>query len=556
MWLAATLASACGAETITDDRFSTAGTPGMNVGGGTAGGSKGSGGEHSMPAAQSSSSGAGGASVGPRFHEVRAKSSHNAYKRDEAVIDQLVYHRVRSLEFDIHTDKLGWPSQSADWYVYHDALSTQTSCHRLSDCLNELRAFHDAVPAHEVISLVLDVKSDFKAGQVPADLDALIGSTFPNSMVYRPADALAACPAATSLRDAVAGACRWPTLASLRGKLIILLTGGDSCTTTSHVTQYAANATETSQRSAFIAPNIHTLCPWSSYANARDHIAIFNMAALDAGHALDVHQAGLVGRVWGLNTATSWGVAFNNRAQLLSTDKVNAEQDPWATTHNNGGWPFECFSECSARADETGQLLTVEASSGDIDNQKDSAYFLRRDGTNTSTKAGAWTAYVATPNSHVEPWAKACIMARGGDHEDAANFAVCRPADVHRIRVQVRANDGDSTQSHDVAINPANTIDDPSAAFLRLEVDPGAKTFRGMASQDGKTWVLIHEHTFAQPLYLQGIAASSHDSAAVRFAFGNLTRSLSGGTPVSQTMKDLTAVPIGVQTSGSVQDGF
>ncbi|MFP6687576.1 MAG: Ca2+-dependent phosphoinositide-specific phospholipase C, partial [Polyangiaceae bacterium] len=510
----------------------------------------------SMPAAQSSSSGEGGGSVGPRYHEVRAKSAHNAYERNEAVFDQLVYHRVRSLEFDIHTDKLGWPSPSGDWYVYHDTLSSKTTCHRLSDCLRELRAFHDAVPAHEVISLILDVKSDFKTGQEPADLDALISSTFPNNMVYRPADALGACPAATSLRDAVAGACRWPSLASLRGKLLILLTGGDSCTTTSHVTRYAANATETSERSAFIAPNIHALCPWSSYANARDHIACFNMAALDAGHALDVQQAGLVGRVWGINTATSWGIAFNNRAQLLSTDKVNADQDPWAKTHNKSGWPFECFSECSAPADETGQLLTVEVSSGDIYNQEDSAYFLRRDVTTTSSKASAWAAYLATPNSHVEPWAKGCLIARRGDHQDAANFAVCRPADVHRIRVQVRANDGDSTQSYDGSINPANTIDDPSAAFLRLEVEPGAKTFRGMASQDGKTWVLIHEQTFAQPLYLQGIAASSHDSGTVRFAFGNLTRSISGETPVSQPMKDLTAVPIGAQASGSAHDGF
>src|SRR5690349_15338941 len=49
--------------------------------------------------------------LGPRLDEVRAKSSHNSYERDEALFDQLVYHRVRSIELDIHVAKgPAWPA--------------------------------------------------------------------------------------------------------------------------------------------------------------------------------------------------------------------------------------------------------------------------------------------------------------------------------------------------------------------------------------------------------------------------------------------------------------
>jgi hypothetical protein len=77
----------------------------------------------------------------PAYNEVRQKSSHNSYQRAEALLDQLVYHRVRSLERDIHNGKSGWSMVTGNWFVYHtDSTDNATTCHRLSDCLDELRA--------------------------------------------------------------------------------------------------------------------------------------------------------------------------------------------------------------------------------------------------------------------------------------------------------------------------------------------------------------------------------------------------------------------------------
>jgi len=419
-----------------------------------------------------------------------------------------------------------------------------------------LKAFHAAVPNHEVITVVLDIKSAFKPGQDPAALDQLLIDTFGSGALVRPGDLLTGCSGASSLRDAVAGSCLWPQLSAWRGRLLFVVTGGDGCDSASHVNSYAGTAAEAVQRAAFIAPNVHVGCAWSSYQSGHDHVVFFNMAAIDANRALEIQQAGLVARVWGLNSASSWSVAFNKRAHLLGTDKVNMHQDPWTITHTSEGWPFDCLSGCTTPTRELAQLMSIDVTSDDIWQKKDSFYFLQRDVSNDSGEKIGWRAYLATPNSHVEPWAKACLMARRSNDEAAANFAVCRPADANRIRVQLRPSDGANTQAFDVVINPADTIDDPGAAFVQLEMDAGGKTFRGFASQDGVEWILVKQYTFDQPLLLHGVAASSHGSKPVRFVVGNLRQRLGQMAYKQRLVSELSAVAIGASATGSASDGL
>jgi hypothetical protein len=207
-----------------------------------------------------------------------------------------------------------------------------------------------------------------------------------------------------------------------------------------------------------------------------------------------------------------------------------------------------------APSDELGQLLAIQVDSGDIWSTADSMYFLHHDFGGAGAQAAKWSAYIATPNSHVDPWAKACLMARSSLAADASYFAVCRPADGNRIRVQLRPTDGSDTQSYDVAIHAPNTIDDPEAAFVQLAID--GSTVRGLASQDGQSWVQIHEHSFAQGLPLQGAAASSHQDGSVRFLIGNLARTASGAAPTTYLKADLVAAAVGEQASGTAHDGF
>ncbi|MDF2693646.1 MAG: hypothetical protein K0S65_2029, partial [Labilithrix sp.] len=68
------------------------------------------------------------------------KSVHNAYERDEPLLDQLVYHRVRSLELDVHTRREGASAPARDWFVYHEDYPglRGTTCLQLSDCLGQI----------------------------------------------------------------------------------------------------------------------------------------------------------------------------------------------------------------------------------------------------------------------------------------------------------------------------------------------------------------------------------------------------------------------------------
>lgn len=71
-----------------------------------------------------------------RYNQVRQKASHNSYQRGEGLADQIVYWRLRGVEFDIHNgnDSGRWPPIAQDWYVYHLSVADQgSSVRRLSD---------------------------------------------------------------------------------------------------------------------------------------------------------------------------------------------------------------------------------------------------------------------------------------------------------------------------------------------------------------------------------------------------------------------------------------
>lgn len=461
---------------------------------------------------------------GPRYDEVQQKSIHNAYDKDEPLFDHVVFHRVHSLELDIHVGKSFQPALTGDWYVYHADLPgvDRTTCKKLSDCLGVLRSVHDAFPKHEIITVLVDLKDDFKAGQAPPDLDALIDKTVGKANVLSPADLLAACPAAKTLREAVTGACTWPALADVRGKFVFVMTGGNACAPGSRLGVYDGEGQTASQRLGFIAPSIDDTCTFPKYASA-PHAIFFNLDASHMAIAKDVHAAGLVARVYyggitgGLDDAMQFNAARADEAHHLATDKANYQYDPWTIMHGPKGWPFVCFGSCDAPTDEQGmRLLGFDVRSGDIDGTSDSFFFAH------DTQMGqTWSAAISVASSHVEPYAKGCIMARATLDADSPYVAVCRPADAHPIRAQARLAKGAGTQIKE-GVAPS-TLTSESLFFARLSFS--GMTAKAEASADGATWQTIASYTFVAPLALQGIAVSGHSSPdAVRFLFGNLAR--------------------------------
>lgn len=472
------------------------------------------------------------------------KSVHNAYERSEPLLDQLVYHRARSVELDIHVKGKSASAPASEWFVYHGD-PTVTSCTKLSDCLGQLAAFHAAVPHHDVVTLFVDLKEPFDQGHAPQDLDSALVAVLGRNNIVAPADLMSACPGSKSVRDAVHGACAFPTVGALRGKFIVAVTGGTSCEQ-SLVAAYGGS--DPSERLAFVAPNTDASCPVASY-DARPNVVLLNMPQTELARAKDVRSRGLVARVYGLDDANLFGSARSAGVTHLATDKVNFESDPWAVTHGPRGFPFTCEG-CGPDLEEPASVLGVEASSGDVWQTSDSAFGAFE----SATADASWTAFVSVPSSHVEPFAKACLVARASMDADAANVAVCRPFDDHPPRVQIRSTKGAETTSMDVPAFDGVRAESP--AFLRLGVKQSGSGSRVTAevSADGTRWSTITTVDVATALPMRGISVSSHGSGKVKGLFVRLTKTQNGvASPVTSTL--LTPNAIGKGASGSMFDG-
>jgi hypothetical protein len=471
------------------------------------------------------------------------KSVHNAYDRAEPLYDQLVWHRVRSLELDIHVGKAGAAAASGDWFVYHEDLPLlrNTSCTMLGDCLDQLAAFHASTPKHEVVTLWVDLKDDFGAGHTPADLDALLAQRLGREAIVTPRDLVDRCPGAETVRGAVTGSCAFPTLRELEGKLIVAVTGGTACDDASFVSTYGGAAPR--DRLAFLAPNVGAACSMPSY-DARPDIAFLNMTLDERARAAEARSRGLVARIYkggvrgGLDDAADFEAARAAGAQHLATDEVNAEVHRWSTSPSPPG-------------SEGASLLGIRTASGDIADRADSFYFAYENDPGAAT----WSSSVSVASSHVEPAAKACLMARADATPEAANVALCRTFDQHPPRMQVRRAAGAETT--EAEMTGIGGVSAEAPAFLRLTLTPiGAGTeATGEASSDGKTWTTIGKVVSSGALPLRGIATASRGPLPVRALFGNVVRARGGASVVHRAASLPLRAAIGAGSGGHAFDG-
>jgi hypothetical protein len=487
------------------------------------------------------------------YDRVFQKSVHNAYARSEPLLDQLVYHRVRSVELDIHTSRAARGAATGDWFVYHEELpfARDSSCSRLSDCLGQLAAFHASIPNHEVVTLFVDLKDDFSRGHRPNDLDAAITEALGRENVLTPADVVGACEGASTVRGSVTGACHFPTLRDLRGKFLVAVTGGSSCDAKSPVSVYGGKHPRS--RAAFLAPDVDASCEVERY-DAHPDVVFLNMPLRDRGRALAVRARGLVARVYGngiggVDTARDFSAARNAGATHVATNMVNFEEDAWSMAHLGRGFPFGCPG-CSDMLEERGSILGVRAQSGDQGDTADSAYMAYQ----TDAGDATWSALVSVPSSHVDPLAKGCLVARASEDPGAASIAICRPFDDNPPRAQVRLTSGGPAQSADLGPIGGLTLEAP--AFLKLalkNVNDGTDA-TALASGDGIHWVTVMKTHVAAHLPIRGVTVSSHGGSSVKGLFANLVRE-HDGTATRVRIADLKPRAVGRGVTGDAFDG-
>jgi hypothetical protein len=459
-----------------------------------------------------------------KYNDVRQKSAHNCFQKREGVVDQIVYWRLRSLELDLHRKKAEHPPLDHDWWIYHESWDPDTTVERLSGFLTLFGAIHHANPQHEVITLFLDMKEAFDApsgAQSGAALDVLLRRHLAGSM-FTPADLLdwaqtqAPGSPLTSLKAAITRA-GWPTLAELRGKFVVVLTGKAATLNT-----YLAGSSP-DQRAAFLSAGATKV---SDVDNAPAHVLFFNMDAFKIVKELGEHrliqvaervnQLRLVSRAYYVDLRNTWETVVRARCHHIATDCVNSRVTKWASTAQVTGYPFQALAGSPLSAPEAGDVCGVWALSCDQWGKEDSCYFHYA--TLGASPDNVYTFLISGANSHLDDWAKGGVVARASLAGGSAYFGVFRVGQNHPLRVQYRTADGGTTVA--ALMRPVAGLDADTLAFVRLDISEGGTRATAFGSHDGWTWQLIASHKFDIPLAYQGLAVSARDdSKGVKFLF-------------------------------------
>jgi hypothetical protein len=175
-----------------------------------------------------------------RMNEAWLVGTHNSYWVDrgvaqdlfasgvqESLLDQLVADGARAVELDVHPD-----ARSAHAYRVFHTVPGNSLCDDLADCLRPLRLFHAALPRHEVVHVVIELKefaaSSFDAQHTVDDLERILEASL-GPWLYRPGDLLDACDPGRTDPDPDLTSCLarsgWPTLAELRGRFVVSVLG-------------------------------------------------------------------------------------------------------------------------------------------------------------------------------------------------------------------------------------------------------------------------------------------------------------------------------------------
>ncbi|MER2492733.1 Ca2+-dependent phosphoinositide-specific phospholipase C [Catenovulum sediminis] len=437
-----------------------------------------------------------------RYNEVTQKSSHNSYSRDEGILDQLVFHRIRSIEFDLFRGKIGRAGISRDWYVYHTPVfDTGTNCDKFSNCLRELQIFDQQIPQHEVVTVWFDIKDGFSSGQTAQDLDNLIKSYINPNDILKPSDLYNACPNANNLKQAVTGSCNWPTLSSLKGKWMFVITD-------------PSYADGRSNRLGFTSASVDS----NSDVDSSSKI-FFNTDNTSQSLGRHIHINNFVSRRYVVNNSSGFINAKNAWVHHIATDKVNYVQDTWAKTHNSYGYPFTCINQNCSSNQESDSIIGIKVNSEDIWGSQDHFSFQYQ---NKGTANGRWQTAINVPSSHVDKFAKGCVMARAALSDDSPYFAVCRLADNNKLAVQYRDYYGNNSGSKNVTISDASGIAQEDLTYVKMDVYDNGQCVLGQGSRDGISWTTIMSRCFSYSLKYQGLAASSHGNNKVKFLFSNL----------------------------------
>jgi len=448
----------------------------------------------------------------------------------ENLLDQLLAEHVRAIELDVHPD----PSTPHRYRVYHTTPGNSL-CDDFADCLRPLRLLQYALPRHEVIHVIIELKeytaSNFDADHTVEDLEAILESEIGRWMI-RPRDILERCGVRDGDAEPDLLACvdrgGWPTLAESRGRFVVtVLANFDDLIPSIGTLDWATYALHGSlfERSAFsmasswkldwdtLPAKIQEELPREELDRARRRSAFLQIEdPSDANLAPFLDQRGLV-RIDGAFSVADQSARVALGAQIMQTDT------PWLQFDDRGPQqlvrPFAPELP-AARIVEPGDWILLSAPA--------------------ESETFAWSAADATPVSWLETVpsvaatgnALPCLAVARTEAETAvSSYLLCRgkvradrshgsnggsgDPDTEKIRLQARVcRQGDCRWD----IVPINETEEAATAIaVQIMPDGDAEcvqpfTASGLAEPDRLAWRAVAEpECFADGLRALGLAA-------------------------------------------------
>jgi hypothetical protein len=214
----------------------------------------------------------------PRYNHVYGRATHNSYftgrrphelpwpveavsGSEERILDQLLHDGVRSIELDVHRGAPG------SWAIFHTYSRANSRFATLDDALESLQVFHRALPRHEVVNIIIELKETWPPWPFPSarafdeehtirQFDEVFRRRL-GATLFTPSDLLARAPGAVDLL-AAGEAAGWPTTDELRGKFIVNVLGNWSNNSSEWV-RYATEEGGVRERVAFPLRSIFAL---------------------------------------------------------------------------------------------------------------------------------------------------------------------------------------------------------------------------------------------------------------------------------------------------------
>ena len=252
------------------------------------------------------------------FQNVVFKASHNSYDRKESLSEQLTLKSpiyqcgCRGIELDIWRHSSD--SMNDGYFTVNHATNGGP---KLSVYLDQLSDWHTQNPDHDVIWVMLDIKSDGgDEGLFPDEIDSYLTTYFGRGLIKTPHDLFPGLTDSNKLSDVVQ-AQGWPILGSLKNHFIFCLSGNEDW----KKVYYRNNR---SQRICFAD------CDNADQLTVPNSRVVYNVKAGSGKQAdfNDLMQKKILTRVYDVDSEGDWDKAMGMGANILATDKVS--DSSWA----------------------------------------------------------------------------------------------------------------------------------------------------------------------------------------------------------------------------------